>query len=138
MPNFHAAAGDAPAGHDAVDSSSPQVVNLEELLERCMGNLDLVERVLQKFQETFPQELAKLESALEIGNAEQLAHVVHRVKGISASISAAGLQRAAAELEGLCCAGRMGDVPRQIDRLRREWTRYLARPAFPPPTADSL
>ena len=136
IPSFHAA-GDAPADQDAQESSSPHVVDLEELLDRCMGNLDLAERLLRKFQETFPQELAKLESALETGDAKQLSREAHHVKGVSASVSAAGLRRAAAELEELCSTGRMEEVPKQIDRVRYEWTRYLFRPPFPTPRDDS-
>ena len=125
--NLHAADDDTPASGDASESSDPQVVDLDELLGRCMGNLDLVERVLQKFQDTFPGELAELESAFEAGSAEQLTRTAHRIKGTSASVSVVGLQHAAAELEELCCAGRMKDVPGQIDRLRHEWNRYLKR-----------
>ena len=131
MPDCHAAFGGAPADQEAIESSSPQVVNLEELLDRCMGNLDLAERALQKFQETFPQELEQLESALQIGDVKQLACVAHRIKGISANISAAGVLQAAAKLEELCSAGCMRDVSEQIDRLRCEWARCLVWPPLP-------
>jgi Amt family ammonium transporter len=102
-----------------------EAIDFESLLERCMGNLDFVERVLERFQERFPQQLAELERLLETKDAEQLAMAAHRIKGNSANVSATGLHRVAGEIEGLCRANRLGEIPRHVDRLHREWARYV-------------
>ena len=115
------------AARGASESSSAPAIDLDGLLERCMGNLDFVERVLQKFQEWFPQELAELERALKLEDAEQLGRTAHRIRGNSANISAAGLEHAAAEIETLCRSGRLEEIPKQVDCLRNEWARYLAQ-----------
>lgn len=124
-----------PDAHDqeSPDRADPQTagagdseaVEFEGLVERCMGNLAFVERVLGKFQERFPQQVAELEGLLETKDAERLATVAHRMKGNSANVSATGLQQIAAEIEDLCREGRVGEVAPHVDRLRHEWARYL-------------
>ncbi len=102
-----------------------EALNLDELRNRCMGNLNLVHRVLNKFQKRLPEELAEMKKALECGDMERIAHVAHRVKGTSASVSAKGLARAAAEIEDLSRAGRATDISSRIDRLGDEWGKCL-------------
>ncbi len=93
---------------------------------RCLGNIDFVQRVLEKFQQRLPEELAELERLLQLGETEQLARVAHRIKGTSANVSAPGLFQAAANIEALGRSGRMADIPRGIAHLRTEWEGYLS------------
>jgi len=130
--------GDLP---DRADPPGPEscrfeAIDFEGLLERCMGNLDFVERVLERFQQRFPQQLAELERLLEMEDAEQLALAAHRMKGNSANVSARGLQQVAAEIEGLCRGNRLGEIPRHVDRLHREWARYVDCSAQRRPAKD--
>lgn len=102
-----------------------EALDLDELRNRCMGNLNLVHRVLTKFQKRLPEELTEIEEALECGDMERIARVAHRVKGTSASVSAKGLARAAAEIEDLSRAGRATDIPTRIEHFRDEWEKCL-------------
>ena len=68
------------------------------------------QRVLDKFEQRLPEELAELERVLELGDAAKIALVAHRIKGNSSNVSAAGLQQAAAEIEDLSRAGRVADI----------------------------
>jgi HPt (histidine-containing phosphotransfer) domain-containing protein len=86
-----------------------------------MGNIELAQRVLEKFHQRIPEELAELDSALQLGDAERLARISHRLRGCSATVSAEGLAQAAADIEDASRAGRMTDVPVGIERLRDEW-----------------
>jgi HPt (histidine-containing phosphotransfer) domain-containing protein len=97
------------------------VLDLEGLRNRCMGNLDLVQRVLKMFCQRIPEEMGTMEKALELKDTEQIARVAHRVKGSSASVSADGVARAAAEIEEVSRAGRMTDISASIGRLHDEW-----------------
>ena len=90
-----------------------------------MGNLNLVHRVLSKFQKRLPEELAEMNKALECGDMERIAHIAHRVKGTSASVSAKGLAQAAAEIEDLSRANRATDIPARIEHFRNEWEKCL-------------
>ena len=86
-----------------------------------MGNIELVNRVLKKFQTRFPEELAEIKKALESGDSERIARVAHRVKGTSASVSASSLAQTAGEIEDLSRAGRTTEIPAQIELLHGEW-----------------
>lgn len=116
---------DDSACQQTADVSGSDVLDLDRLRNRCMGNIALLERVLDQFHKRLPEELEELERALEQRDSEQVARVAHRIKGTSANVSAEGLQRAAAEIEDLGRTGCVTDVPTRLERLRSEWARYL-------------
>jgi HPt (histidine-containing phosphotransfer) domain-containing protein len=105
--------------------SNGEVLDVWALCDRCMGNLDLVERVLDKFETRLPDELAELERVLEQDDAAKIALVAHRIKGNSSNVSAIGLRHAAAEIEDLSRAGRVADARVELSGLRSEWKRYM-------------
>ncbi|MGD9128583.1 MAG: Hpt domain-containing protein [Planctomycetia bacterium] len=96
-------------------------LNIKELRNRCMGNIQLVERVLKKFQQQIPEQLAELERAQELNDTELISRILHCVKGTAASVSANSLVSAVTEIEDLICAGHMAGVPVRIEQLRNEW-----------------
>jgi HPt (histidine-containing phosphotransfer) domain-containing protein len=112
-------------GQHTVESTASEVFDLEALHTRCMGNLDFVQRVLEKFEQRVPEELAELERLVALNDGEEVARVAHRLKGTSANVSADGLCQAAAEIEDLGRTGRVADVPGGIEHLRGEWKKYL-------------
>ena len=106
--------------------ANTEVLNLDGLCERCLGNLDLVQRVLGKFEQRLPEELAELERVLELGDAAKAALVAHRIKGAASNVLASGLQKAAAEIEDLSRAEQAGGHRRAIDVLARgQWQLYV-------------
>ena len=113
-------------GREASGRGDCEVLDFASLLDRCMGNLDLAQRLLDKFEHWLPEELANLEQALALEDSNRIAQVAHRIKGSSANIAAQGLQRAAAEIVDVSRAGRMADLSESIDRLRQAWMQYLA------------
>ncbi len=98
-----------------------ELLNVEELRNRCMGNIQLVERVLKKFQQRIPEQLAELEKAQELNDTELIARIVHCIKGTSANVSANGLVQIATEIEDLIRTGHMSGIPVRIEQLRNEW-----------------
>lgn len=125
----HLNAPDAAAGELAArppTTSLPSgVLDLEELRNRCMGNVDLVQQVLKSFEQRIPEEMETIEKALQLRDTEQIARIAHRVKGTSATVAAQGLMRAAAEIEDVGRQGRLADLPPAIEHLHDEWGEYL-------------
>ena len=117
------------SGAPAIPARLPaEVLNLERLRARCVGNITLVQRVLEKFRQRFPHDLDELERALETRDAEEAARIAHRIKGSAANISAGCIQRAATEIEDLSREDRSTDASTmcvQTDRLHREWENFL-------------
>jgi HPt (histidine-containing phosphotransfer) domain-containing protein len=121
-------ASDSPASTQAAAYTASKVVDLDGLVNRCMGNIELAQRVLEKFRQRLPEELAELEEALKLGDMEKLARTAHRIRGSSATMSAEGLTSAAAGVEDAGRQGRATDVRRCIERLRDEWKRLVELP----------
>jgi HPt (histidine-containing phosphotransfer) domain-containing protein len=118
-------------------TKSSSVLDRDALLERCLGNLEFVERVLARFQERAEQDLEELEKVVELHDVEQVARIAHRIKGSSANVSAEGLQQEAGKIEELGRSGHLADIPAHLERLRREWQRYLQCSASLPLTPDT-
>ncbi len=96
----------------------------DELFDRCMGNLEFMERVLSKFQQRFGENLEQLEKALDAQDREEIVRVAHRLKGESANVAAGGLHNRAAEIERLGRKGRVVDIPPCLAQLRAEWSQF--------------
>ncbi len=102
----------------------PRPFELEELLARCVGNLELVERVLKKFATHFADDLERLERHLQVGDADELARVAHTMKGASANVAAPGLREQTARIEELARGRQLDQISSRLTLLRNEWSRF--------------
>jgi HPt (histidine-containing phosphotransfer) domain-containing protein len=105
-----------------VDQAS--VLNMQDLLDRCLGNLEFVERILGKFLSRFDTDLAEIEQALESEDVEAVARVAHRLKGASATAAATGIRDCAAEIEELARGRLISKIPERVRSLRSEGARF--------------
>lgn len=99
------------------------VVDLEALKRRCLGNLDLVARVLKKFAAQLDSDLSELARALIGSDAEAFALVAHRIKGMSANVEARELSQYAATAEQRALEQAVGDLPSCLELMQQERTR---------------
>ncbi len=104
--------------------SIKDVINVDELLARCMGNVDIAERVLSKFQDCLSGDLTALEQGLKEQDTSSITQIAHRIKGASANVSAHTLYELASEIEQLGRAERIAEIPPGVEQLRTEWTRF--------------
>ena len=112
-------------------SSRSEVLNYQELVQRCLGNLALAERLLARFQDRFEADLMELEKVVVAGRGVEIAQVAHRMKGAAASMSASRLRELAAHIEALGRADQNEDAVSGLEQLRREWKRYRESAATP-------
>jgi PAS domain S-box-containing protein len=75
------------------------VWDYSELLDRAMGDQDIVYDIMITFFETLPQQLQHLQSALQDHNFSLLADYAHRLKGAAANISSLSVSTIARSLE---------------------------------------
>ena len=94
------------------------VLDIEDLKARCLGNMDLVERVLAKFAGQLDRDLDALEQAVGAGDAGQAAHFAHRIKGIAASVAARTLFDDASITEEVALANGLVELPKHVSRMR--------------------
>ena len=99
------------------------VVELEALKLRCLGNADLVARVLKKFANQLDNDLAELAKALSDADADSFALVAHRIKGMSANVEARDMSRHAATAEQCALDRDMSELALCLDRMRQERAR---------------
>ena len=105
------------------DPSAEPPLDVNELAARCLGRLDLVEKVLGKFQTAMDQELDELEQALRDVDAESIADIAHRIKGTSLTLSAAGLSDCAQHLETALETDGPAGVEESVAAIKGEWVR---------------
>ncbi len=105
--------------------STPEVLNIEELLARCMGNIDFAARLVAKFQDRCEEDLSRLDRAILVGDVEEAATIAHRIKGAAASVAAHPLHACSAEIERWGRAGRLTDIVERVEQLHREWSRFI-------------
>jgi HPt (histidine-containing phosphotransfer) domain-containing protein len=122
--------------HDRGHSQTP-ALQFDELVERCMGNLEFAERVLGRFQQRFGEDLGALEAGVTGQRAEEVARLAHRMKGAAANVAAPGLRVQATAVEELARAGQVGEIPAYVEQLKVEWSRFqqsVSVAADPPTT----
>lgn len=107
---------------------SNEPVDYAELIGRCMDSADLAERILDRFEQSFEDDLAELLEASQRRDGDRVADIAHRMKGASANVSADGLTLITSELERLGRSRTFGDMTKWVTELRREWARFQQRP----------
>lgn len=106
-------------------SVAAEPANLEDLFQRCLGNIDLVERVLLAFESHFEQDLDELEASLNLTSFDTAAQIAHRMKGASTNVAAIALTRELTSMEKLARNEQMPEAFACMGRLRGEWQRFL-------------
>jgi HPt (histidine-containing phosphotransfer) domain-containing protein len=115
-----------PTEVDGVDTSG-QVLDLPQLLGRCLGNLELAERCLVRFEQKLRADLEDVERAVDSHDYAALTQVAHRVKGSAATVSAISLADAAAALEDFARGRDASDGTAAIAQFQKEVGRFLQR-----------
>ncbi len=105
--------------------ATPQPIDFEELVERCLGNLDFVDRVLTRFQTQFDGDFKRLQDACQAADSSEVARVAHLLKGSAASVSARTLQQVAGRIERLGRTAQLDDISGHLDTLENEWSRFV-------------
>ena len=114
-----------------IGSSAPagdgiRALNHDELLQRCLGNVNLFERVLLRFNDEVPKDISRLEELAVSDDAEEFRRLAHKLKGSAANIAAPGLLRTFANLEVTGSHHKLADADEQLQSLALEWTRFQA------------
>lgn len=83
-----------------------KILNLECLLIRLGGDIELINELLHLFLETAPEQVDTLREAVDEKNTEHIQKRAHTIKGSAGNISAEKLARTASRLE---TAGKEGN-----------------------------
>ena len=106
---------------------SEEYVVPAELLARCVGRTDLVQRVLAAFIRQVNVDVPKLTADLLAGDFAGAAKTAHRIKGASANVAADRLCASAEQIEDLARGGQIESVfvQAQVDQLQAAWNQIV-------------
>ncbi len=79
--------------------TSAQVLDLPQLLERCLGDLAFAERCLVKFQQRLQADVEQLQESVNAGDTFEVARIAHLIKGSAATVAAMPLAETANAVE---------------------------------------
>lgn len=96
---------------------SDAIFDYDEMLARCVGKEDLLERAMKRFGEDLTVDLDALTDACNSGDSERIASTAHRIKGASANVSAHQLSAAAADLEACARSNEMAGVSHSLQQV---------------------
>ncbi|MBA4020587.1 MAG: hypothetical protein C0483_25800 [Pirellula sp.] len=116
----------------AADARSCLPLDFDQLLRRCMGRVELAERLLASFQERLPIEVAQIHECLAASDAVRLTRLVHQFKGTTANVSAPELHGIAVRMEQAAQAGQTETVACCLTEVAQAWQRFQQfRPSQP-------
>ncbi|MBF0378377.1 MAG: Hpt domain-containing protein [Desulfamplus sp.] len=87
--------------------SNLDILDYSELLDRVMGDEELAVSIVKIFLADTPNEIAKLQEAIEKKDIKEIADNAHKIKGASAIIGSAALKQVAENIE---FSGKNGDI----------------------------
>lgn len=114
----------SPGSFAPADARDLAPLDLEQLRRRCMGSLDLVERLLASFERRFPPALLKIELYLSANDAPRLIQLAHQLKGAAANISALALHHLLQQMEVAAGEEELAAAAVWLSQLQCEWERF--------------
>lgn len=93
---------------------SLMVFDRAALLDRLMGDEEIVAEIMEAFLTDMPQQIGALRNYLEVGDAAGAERQAHTIKGAAANVGGEVLAALASELEQ---AGKTGDLERILSKL---------------------
>ncbi|WP_420236796.1 PAS domain S-box protein [Telmatobacter bradus] len=113
--------GDLPPASAGVNAphSAPAIFHREEVLERMMGDEELVRIVLDGFLEDLPRLLIALENALQADDRSASERHAHSIKGAAANVGGEQLRRMAQVVEKHAGDGDLAAAIRSMGELQK-------------------
>jgi HPt (histidine-containing phosphotransfer) domain-containing protein len=100
-----------------------QPINIDDLLEQCMGNRQFCISLLDDFAHTVDARVGQFEDQLKQGNLESLARLFHSLNGVTAFIAANALWDVGTRIESACDDSDFASVlalwPQLLGEIRR-------------------
>lgn len=97
----------------------------QELIARCVGRVDLAQRVIKTFVQQLTEDLPSLSREIQDRKPDNATKIAHRVKGAAANVAAESLRSDAATLETLTREGEFESAEAVLESLEANWRDYL-------------
>ncbi len=115
QPSTPSADSSQQANEEAPDRS---VFDPKELMQRALEDPELARMFVESFLDDIPAQLQNVEHALEAGDAETAARLVHSIKGAASSVAAQTLSEIALDMEQAAKTSKMNSKKSQLSDLK--------------------
>ncbi len=117
---------DRPPASDPPIPIGDHPIDVDQLIDRCFGNVQMMHRLLNKFAQQSVSNLQRLVGLVEEGDACTAAAQAHAFKGMATNLSAQQLGRLAEELETMGREGCLDHASECLQQMQEELDRCLA------------
>lgn len=100
----------------SAEPSALPILELQQLFERCLGNLPLVDRLISGFQKSLASSISQIEAARQAEDWRTLELTAHRLKGEAGNLGAVAIRELASQLES-AAGGHSADVAALVSDL---------------------
>jgi HPt (histidine-containing phosphotransfer) domain-containing protein len=114
------------ASHSNIPCEETPPIEVDALLERCMGDVDIVRSILGEFETQAVAEREQIQRCAASGDCKELTRVAHSLKGASGVLSANVLSGIAAKLELMGRSGVLAEEGQLLTQLNDEVQRLIA------------
>jgi HPt (histidine-containing phosphotransfer) domain-containing protein len=104
-------------------NSDLKVCDLSGTLSRMGGDHQLLQQIVQFFQEDAPEYLSRLHSAVDEGDPDRVLHAAHSLHGLVVTFGAEAASLAALRLEDIGRSGDLSSVDEAVADLEDEIAR---------------
>jgi HPt (histidine-containing phosphotransfer) domain-containing protein len=115
-----------PQDNKIVGNEAEPPILLGELIDRCMGSVEVVNLLLGKFEALLPNEVRKIETMCAAADLEGIAATAHALKGAAGAMAAKKIQSIAGDLLALARERRIDGIAALLPLIRAEADRCLA------------
>ena len=115
----------APLPSQAIQVTTCESVNMQELLERIDGDVAFISELSELFRADYPKQMDSVKLFLQAGDAYGVERAAHGLKGALANLAATHAMTLAALLEHLASTGVLDGAQELVDQLDQELPRVL-------------
>ncbi|MGA3066392.1 MAG: response regulator [Tepidisphaeraceae bacterium] len=102
------------------DYQTQAPLDITDVLQRCMGNVEFLQRLLGKFRNRLEEDFENLVKAVSNKDKQQTVRLAHSLRGSAANVSAKRLAVLSAECEKRAAAGDFSHSDELVQQLREE------------------
>jgi two-component system, sensor histidine kinase and response regulator len=104
----------APVAKQVAARIQPQLIDIQDLMARFDGDMELLHQACDLFRQSYPKLLSQLREAMSRGDAESVERAAHTLKGSIGNFGGAAAAEAAFRLEKM---GRAQDLVHALDAI---------------------
>ncbi len=101
-----------------MDSGTP-IIDLNEALNRAMGDVDFLKTMMEELHRTIPDFTSRIRSAMQSKDVKTLGTDAHQFKGAAANLGAKAIANAALQLEKIGKSGSLEGAQEAFNHLEQ-------------------